>query len=146
MFRLMRRKLMTDATIRGLQELKIDIPGVRGRPVERMSGGQRQLVAIARAAFWGGKILLLDEPTAALGVRESREVLELIGRLSARGLTIVMVTHNLEHLWQVCARVAVMRRGRKVADMMSEETTMDEVVAYITGAKDPRTQPNVAVA
>ena len=146
MFRLMRRKAMADTTIRRLQELSIEIPGVRGRPVERMSGGQRQLVAIARAAFWGGKLLLLDEPTAALGVRKSREVLELIGRLSARGLTIVMVTHNLEHLWQVCARVVVMRRGRKVADMMSEETTMDEVVAYITGAKDPRNQPNVAVA
>jgi ABC-type sugar transport system ATPase subunit len=143
-FRLMRRKAMADATVRGLQELMIDIPGVRGRPVEGMSGGQR--VAIARAAFWGGKLLLLDEPTAALGVRESREVLELIGRLSARGLTILMVTHNLEHLWQVCTRVVVMRRGRKVADMRSEETTMDEVVAYITGAKDPKNPPDVTFA
>jgi ABC-type sugar transport system ATPase subunit len=94
----MRRKAMANAAIRGLQELHIDIPGVRGRTVERMSGGQRQLVAIARAAFWGGKLLLLDEPTAALGVRESREVLDLIGRLGERGLTIVMVTHNLEQL------------------------------------------------
>jgi simple sugar transport system ATP-binding protein/D-xylose transport system ATP-binding protein len=102
-----------------------------------MSGGQRQLVAIARAAFWGGKLLLLDEPTAALGVRESREVLELIKRLGARGLTIVMVTHNLEHLWQVCNRVIVMRRGRKVVDAMSRETSLEEVVAYITGAKEP---------
>jgi ABC-type sugar transport system ATPase subunit len=137
---------MADATVRGLQELKIDIPGVRGRPVERMSGGQRQLVAIARAALWGGKLLLLDEPTAALGVRESREVLELIGRLSARGLTIVMVTHNLKHFWQVCTRVVVMRRGRKVADMRSKETTMDEVVAYITGAKEPGKALDVAAA
>jgi ABC-type sugar transport system ATPase subunit len=137
LFRLMRRKAMGAAAVNGLQELHIDIPGVRGRPVERMSGGQRQLVAIARAAFWGGKLLLLDEPTAALGVRESREVLELIARLGARGLTIVMVTHNLEHLWEVCTRVVVMRRGRKVADKISKETTMDEVVAYITGAKEP---------
>lgn len=137
---------MADATVRGLQELKIDIPGVRGRPVGRMSGGQRQLVAIARAACWGGKLLLLDEPTAALGVRESREVLELIGRLSARGLTIVMVTHNLEHLWQVCTRVVVMRRGRRVADMRSKETTMDEVVAYIAAAKEPRNALDVAAA
>jgi ABC-type sugar transport system ATPase subunit len=146
MFRLMRRRAMAEATLRGLQDLKIDIPGVRGRPVERMSGGQRQLVAIARAAFWGGKLLLLDEPTAALGVRESREVLELIGRLSARGLTIVMVTHNLEHLWQVCTRVVVIRRGRKVADMRSKETTMDEVVAYITGAKEPTNALEAAVS
>ena len=137
LFRLMRRKAMADATIAGLRDLHIDIPGLRARSVERMSGGQRQLVAIARAAFWGGKLLLLDEPTAALGVRESREVLELIKRLSARGLTIVMVTHNLEHLWQVCNRVVVMRRGRKVADFVSDETTMEEVVAYITGAKEP---------
>ena len=138
LFRFMRRNAMADAAVRGLRELHIDIPGVRGRPVERMSGGQRQLVAIARAAFWGGKLLLLDEPTAALGVRESREVLELIARLGARGLTIVMVTHNLEHLWQVCTRVVVIRRGQKIADMTSNETTMDEVVAYITGAKEPR--------
>jgi len=143
LLRLMRRKAMAAAAIRGLEDLHIDIPGVRGRPVERMSGGQRQLVAIARAAFWGGKLLLLDEPTAALGVRESREVLELIARLGARGLTIVMVTHNLEHLWQVCTRVVVMRRGRKVADVASEETTMDEVVAYITGAREPRDPANV---
>ena len=136
LFRFMRRKAMVAAAVGGLQELHIDIPGVRGRPVERMSGGQRQLVAIARAAFWGGKLLLLDEPTAALGVRESREVLELIARLAGRGLTIVMVTHNLEHLWQVCTRVIVMRRGRKAADMICKETTMDEVVAYITGAKE----------
>jgi ABC-type sugar transport system ATPase subunit len=136
-FRLMRRKAMADATAQGLKNLHIEIPGLRARSVERMSGGQRQLVAIARAAFWGGKLLLLDEPTAALGVRESREVLELIKRLSARGLTIVMVTHNLEHLWQVCNRVVVMRRGRKVADFRSSETTMEEVVAYITGAREP---------
>ena len=137
LFRLMRRKAMADATRGELQDLRIDIPGLRARPVERMSGGQRQLVAIARAAIWGGKLLLLDEPTAALGVRESREVLQLIKRLSARGLTILMVTHNLEHLWQVCNRVVVMRRGRKVADMASGETTMEEVLAYITGAKEP---------
>jgi ABC-type sugar transport system ATPase subunit len=136
LFRMMRRKAMANATARRLKDLHIDIPGVRARPVERMSGGQRQLVAIARGAFWGGKLLLLDEPTAALGVRESREVLDLIKRLSADGLSIVMVTHNLDHLWQVCNRVVVMRRGRKVADMASGETNMVEVVAYITGAKE----------
>ena len=66
---------------------------------------RRTEAAIARGAFWGSKLLLLDEPTAALGVRESREVLDLIGRLSARGLTILMVTHNLEHLWSGAPRV-----------------------------------------
>jgi ABC-type sugar transport system ATPase subunit len=136
LFRLIRRKAMLDTAVHGLEELHIDIPGVRNKPVERMSGGQRQLVAIARGAFWGSKMLLLDEPTAALGVRESKEVLNLITRLSARGLTIVMVTHNLEHLWSVCNRVVVMRRGRKAADMPSAATNLEEVVAYITGAKE----------
>ena len=135
--RFIRRRAMAEVAIRRLEELHIDIPGVRTRAVDRMSGGQRQMVAIARGAFWGSKLLLLDEPTAALGVRESREVLELIQRLSARGLTIVMVTHNLEHLWQVCNRVVVMRRGRKVADLSSSATNMEDVVAYITGAKEP---------
>jgi ABC-type sugar transport system ATPase subunit len=138
LFRLMRRAAMADAAARGLEELHIDIPRVRTQPVDRMSGGQRQLAAIARAAFWGGKLLLLDEPTAALGVRESREVLGLIGRLSARGTTILMVTHNLEHLWSVCNRVVVLRRGAKVADVASSDTTMDEVVAFITGARGER--------
>jgi ABC-type sugar transport system ATPase subunit len=142
LFRFMRRSAMADAASRGLEELHIDIPGVRTQPVDRMSGGQRQLAAISRGAFWGSKLLLLDEPTAALGVRESREVLSLIGRLSARGLTILMVTHNLEHLWSVCNRVVVMRRGAKVADMASGGTTMDEVVAYITGAKAARSPSN----
>jgi ABC-type sugar transport system ATPase subunit len=111
-----------------------------------MSGGQRQLVAIARGAFWGHKLLLLDEPTAALGVRESREVLDLIKRLGAQGLTIIMVTHNLDHLWQVCNRVVVMRRGRKVADLASSSTNMEGVVAYITGARGPMTPRSIAQA
>ena len=136
LFRLMRRREMTQTALRGLEELHIDIPGIRTKPVDSMSGGQRQLVAIARGAFWGSRLLLLDEPTAALGVRESREVLELIRALSRRGLTIIMVTHNLEHLWQVCSRVVVMRRGRKAADMPTADTDLEEVVTYITGAKE----------
>jgi ABC-type sugar transport system ATPase subunit len=137
LFRLTRRKAMATTAIRKLEELHIDIPGVKTKPVDRMSGGQRQMVAIARGAFWGSKLLLLDEPTAALGVRESQEVLALISRLSAHGITIIMVTHNLEHLWRVCNRVVVMRRGRKAADMMTGNTNPEEVVAYITGAKEP---------
>ena len=136
LLRWIRHKSMGDTAMRGLEELHIDIPGIRSKTVERMSGGQRQLVAIARGAFWGHKLLLLDEPTAALGVRESREVLELIKRLTAKGLTIVMVTHNLDHLWQVCNRVVVMRRGRKAADLLSSAANMEEVVAYITGARE----------
>ncbi|RJT34268.1 sugar ABC transporter ATP-binding protein [Mesorhizobium waimense] len=145
LLRWIRRKSMGDTAIRGLEQLNIDIPGVRSKPVDRMSGGQRQLVAIARGAFWGHKLLLLDEPTAALGVRESREVLDLIRRLGAQGLTIVMVTHNLDHLWQVCNRVVVMRRGRKAADLASAATNMEDMVAYITGAREAMT-PRSAIA
>jgi ABC-type sugar transport system ATPase subunit len=126
---------MLQAAMRGVEDLHIEIPRIRTQTVDRMSGGQRQLTAIARSAFWGSKLLLLDEPTAALGVRESREVLDLIKRLSKRRITIVMVTHNLEHLWAVCNRVIVMRQGAKAADMASESTSLDEVVSYITGAK-----------
>jgi ABC-type sugar transport system ATPase subunit len=135
LFRLIRRRSMANTAEERLQALGIEIPELRKRPIERMSGGQRQMVAIARGAFWGSRILLLDEPTAALGVRESGEVLDLIRRLTAQGLSIVMVTHNLQHLWQVCNRVVVMRRGRKVADLRSEEIDMDTVVSYITGAR-----------
>ena len=137
LLRFIRRGAMAATTLRRLEELNIDIPGVRTKSVDDMSGGQRQLVAIARGAFWGSKLLLLDEPTAALGVRESAEVLDLIRRLATQGLSILMVTHNLEHLWQVCNRVVVMRRGRKVADMQSADTDLEEVVAYITGAREP---------
>jgi ABC-type sugar transport system ATPase subunit len=135
LFRWINKRAMSQTAARGLDELNISIPRVRTLPVDRMSGGQRQLAAIARGAFWGSKLLLLDEPTAALGVRESGEVLDLIRRLSDRGLTILMVTHNLEHLWSVCNRVVVMRRGSKAADLPSAGTSMDEVVAYITGAR-----------
>ena len=135
LFRLIRRRAMADTAAARLNELNIEIPGLRTKPIERMSGGQRQLIAIARGAFWGSRILLLDEPTAALGVRESAEVLDLIRRLNARGMTIVMVTHNLQHLWQVCHRVVVLRRGRMTADMASAGTDMETVVAYITGAR-----------
>ena len=118
-----------------LESLRIPLRDTT-RSVRTLSGGQRQLVAVARAMRRRPRLLALDEPTAALGVRESREVLELIRRLSASGLTIVMATHNLEHLWAVCNRVVVMRRG-KVADMASGETNLVEVVAYMTGAKEP---------
>ena len=136
LFRFMRRGAMADAAARGLEELHIDIPRVRTQPVERMSGGQRQLTAIARGALSGGASCSssTSPPRPPSAYANRGEVLNLIGRLSARGLTILMVTHNLEHLWSVCNRVVVMRRGAKVADMASADTNMDEVVAYITGA------------
>ena len=105
-------------------------------PIDNMSGGQRQIVAISKAAFWGRRLLLLDEPTAALGVKESAGVMDMITHTTRRGdIGIVVIAHNLQHVFSVCSRILVLRRGSVVADLMKGETTGEEVVAYITGAK-----------
>jgi ABC-type sugar transport system ATPase subunit len=132
-FRLLHKRAMTKAADEALARLHIEVPGA-GRPVARMSGGQRQAVAISRGAFWGRSMLLLDEPTAALGVREAGAVLRLLRELHTKRLATVLVTHNLDHLWEVCTRVVVLRRGRKVADVAVDATTPSDVVASITGA------------
>lgn len=84
-----------------------------GAPIDNMSGGQRQVVAISKAAFWGRRLLLLDEPTAALGVKESAGVMEMISHIAGRGdMAILVIAHNLQHIFSVCTRVLVMRRER----------------------------------
>ena len=103
--------------------------------VETMSGGQRQIVALAKAAFWGGRLLLLDEPTAALGVQESAGVLDMINELAGEDRAMIVIAHNLQHIWSVCTRILVLRRGHLVADLDKAATTAEEVVAYITGAR-----------
>lgn len=132
---LLRKKEMARLTDEALAQLDVRVP-FKNRKVSKMSGGQRQAVAIARGAYWGKKMLLLDEPTAALGVRESAEVLRLLDGLKASGLTMVLVTHNIDHLWHVCDRIIVMRRGRLVADLAKADVTPPEVVAHITGATE----------
>lgn len=134
-FGLLRKGAMRRETDAALARLDVRVPFVN-RKVSKMSGGQRQAVAIARGAYWGKRILLLDEPTAALGVRESAEVLTLLDGLKAGGLTMVLVTHNIDHLWRVCDRILVMRRGRLVADLRKSDVTPAEVVAHITGATE----------
>ena len=103
-------------------------------PVAALSGGQRQSVAISRAVMWNSKIVLLDEPTAALGVAQTREVLELIKRLRSQGLGVVLISHNLHDVFEVADRIVVMRLGRNVAGYKRSETTPEEVVGAITGA------------
>lgn len=134
-FGFLRKRDMRRATDAALAALDVRVPFVNRR-VSKMSGGQRQAVAIARGAYWGTKMLLLDEPTAALGVRESGEVLRLLDGLKAKGLTTILVTHNIDHLWHVCDRILVLRRGRLVADLAKSEVTPAEVVAHITGATE----------
>lgn len=104
-------------------------------PVNSLSGGQRQSVAIARALAWGQRVLLLDEPMAALGVTQSGKVVELIRRLRAQGsIAIVLISHDLPRVFEVADRLIVLRQGRRVATMRVEETSMDHVVGAMTGA------------
>jgi ABC-type sugar transport system ATPase subunit len=109
------------------------------RSVEMLSGGQRQVVALARSAVRVATrengVLLLDEPTAALGYAQTRQVEDLIRRMAERGIAVVVVTHNLPLCFQVADRIAVLNRGRKVADVATAETGNDEVVGWITGAR-----------
>ncbi|GLK16583.1 ATP-binding cassette domain-containing protein [Herbiconiux flava] len=116
-----------------LSELGVGIQSVNVS-VKGMSGGQRQCLAIARALLWGRQIVILDEPTAALGVRESAQVLELIGRLRDHGVSVILVSHNMQQLVQVADRVTVMRLGRTIATRDVADVTPEGIVGLITGA------------
>jgi len=107
------------------------------QPVETLSGGQRQGVAVARAAAFGSKVIILDEPTAALGVKESRRVLELIKDVRNRGIPIILISHNMPHVFEVCDRVHVHRLGKRLCVIDPKTHTMSDAVAYMTGAKEP---------
>jgi len=107
------------------------------QPVETLSGGQRQGVAVARAAAFGSKVIILDEPTAALGVKESRRVLELILDVKRRGLPIVLISHNMPHVFEVADRIHIHRLGRRLVVIDPKEYTMSDAVAFMTGAKKP---------
>lgn len=107
------------------------------QPVESLSGGQRQGVAVARAAAFGSKVIILDEPTAALGVKESRKVLELIQDVRSRGVSIILISHNMPHVFEVADRIHVHRLGRKLCVINPKEHSMSDAVAYMTGAKLP---------
>lgn len=105
--------------------------------VETLSGGQRQGVAVARAAAFGSKVIILDEPTAALGVKESRRVLELILDVKSRGIPIILISHNMPHVFEVADRIHVHRLGRRLCVIDPKEYTMSDAVAFMTGAKKP---------
>ena len=115
-----------------LAELKITIPSLTA-PVGNLSGGQRQAVAIGRALLRGSRIIIMDEPTAALGVEETRRGLELTEKLRARGLAVIMISHNLHHVFSVADRITVLRGGRRVGVRSRADTTPEEIVRLITG-------------
>jgi ABC-type sugar transport system ATPase subunit len=117
-----------------LSRIGTDFPSIREK-VEYLSGGQRQTVALGRFVNWGHKLILLDEPTAALGVRETRQVLELVARTrKEKGVSMILVSHNLQHIFQIVDRIVVMRHGKIVGVREKEKTTPDEIVSLITGA------------
>lgn len=108
-----------------------------GQPVETLSGGQRQGVAVARAAAFGSRVIILDEPTAALGVKESRRVLDLILDVRSRGIPIVLISHNMPHVFEVADRIHIHRLGRRLCVIDPKEHTMSDAVSYMTGARLP---------
>ena len=117
-----------------LGRLSVRIPNVR-TPIAALSGGQRQSVAVARSVMWDARLVLLDEPTAALGVAQTRQVLELIRTLRSQGLGVVVISHNLADVFEVCDRIIVLRLGRRVTTFDVRDVDRERVVAAITGAE-----------
>jgi ABC-type sugar transport system ATPase subunit len=130
--RILSRRTMRAQARRYLQSLKVDVPRLSGVPVAQLSGGQRQAVAVARAAFWATRVMLMDEPTAALGLREATQVLKLARSIADRGLAVVVVSHILPHVMELADRVVVMRHGKVVADL-TEDISSERLVALIVG-------------
>jgi fructose transport system ATP-binding protein len=124
---------------RHMDELKFRLPGIT-HAVEDLSGGQRQGVAVARAAVFARKLVIMDEPTAALGVRETGQVLDLIKAIRDRGLPVILISHNMPNVFEVADRIHVMRLGRRVALTDPKSHSMADVVAIMTGAM-PGTDP-----
>lgn len=128
------REEMTRRTRAELASLRTRIPDVHV-DAGSLSGGQRQALAIARAAAWCRHVLLLDEPTSALGVEQQQEVLDLVRRIRERGVAIILVSHQMAHIIEVCDRVVVLRLGAVAATLEGDEITEDNLFGYITGAR-----------
>ena len=131
--RMLDKPRMRTESAQHMAELRIWLRSL-SQPVENLSGGQRQGVAVARAAAWGNHVLVMDEPTAALGVKESGQVLDLIRRIRDRGLPVVLISHNMPHVFELADRIHIQRLGRRVAVVRPDEYSMAEVVAVMTGA------------
>lgn len=139
-FRMLDKRRMKREAQKEMAELKFHLPSIDSA-VEDLSGGQRQGVAVARAAIFGRRLVIMDEPTAALGVRESGEVLKLIRTIRDRGLPVLLISHNMPHVFEIADRIHIMRLGRRVALTTPQEHTMGEVVAIMTGAMPGNERP-----
>jgi fructose transport system ATP-binding protein len=131
--RLLDKRAMRREATRHFAELQIGVQSMT-QPVESLSGGQRQGVAVARAATWARRVVIMDEPTAALGVKETRQVLDLIGRVRDRGLPVILISHDMPHVFELADRIHIMRLGRRIAVVTPQTHTMPEAVALMTGA------------
>jgi fructose transport system ATP-binding protein len=129
---LLNKTAMRERATAHIASLQVGLKSVR-QSVGLLSGGQRQSVAVARAISWGRKVVIMDEPTAALGVRESRGVLELIKRVKERGISVVLVSHNIPHVFEVTDRIFVMRHGSCAGNVRTSDAHMNEVLGLITG-------------
>jgi ABC-type sugar transport system ATPase subunit len=132
--RFLRQRAMDREAAAVIDRLKVKLPKFDA-PVALMSGGQRQAIAVARATVFAGKLVILDEPTAALGLRESRKVLDLIRQLRAEGNAVILITHNMEHVVELADRAAVLRQGRKVGELKPDRSNRQELVSMIVGAE-----------
>lgn len=133
-FKVLNKSKMKEEATKMLKNLDVYIPSIKSR-TRRLSGGQRQAVAICRAAGWGSSVVIMDEPTAALGVRETAKVEDLIKRMKSQGLAILLISHNFDQVLRLSDQIWVMRQGDVMSGLRAKETSGDELVALITGAK-----------
>ena len=143
--RMLDKKKMLAESIARMQDLKVGIRSMT-QPVETLSGGQRQCVAVARSAAFARHVVIMDEPTAALGVKEGNMVLELIRRVRNKGLPVVLISHNMPHVFEVADRIHVARLGKRAAVLNPKKISMSDTVAIMTGAMLPEQLPAEALA
>ena len=137
-FRMLDLKKMQEIAEKKLRELGLLTISNMNQAVETLSGGQRQGVAVARAAVFGSKVIIMDEPTAALGVKESRRVLDLILDIRKKGIPVVLISHNMPHVFEVADYIHIHRLGKRVAVIRRDQITMPDAVSIMTGALDPK--------
>jgi len=127
---------MTRRAKEELSALRIEIGSIEA-PCGSLSGGQRQAVAVARAVAWGKRVILMDEPTAALGVEEQAQVTQLVKQIRDRGISVLLVSHNLPQVHSLCERIVVLRHGKVVANLRRDAVTVEQIIMRITGATPP---------
>jgi fructose transport system ATP-binding protein len=145
MLRMLDKKKMLEESVARMRELKVGIRSMT-QPVETLSGGQRQCVAVGRAAAFAQHVVIMDEPTAALGVKEGNMVLDLIRRVRDKGLPVVLISHNMPHVFEVADRIHVARLGKRAAVLNPKKISMSDTVAVMTGALPPEQIPAECLA